>query len=168
MTLPIEDRGPKGGCEPEDIRLLRRVPTLMNEKNDRGEDFVDFPAWFERTGRRTARVQTGFGPVLVRAVVFQDGELDSNAGYMTLLGALLSLPSWTAEFDMVVKGEKGNITVSKDAPIPAPGEILAKGDPMLARNYWDDCLPPSLMQQVLAAQAYLRLPPLVYASRIPQ
>jgi elongation factor P hydroxylase len=138
----------------------------MNEKNDRGEDFVDFPKWFTRTGRRTAQVETGFGAVDVRSVTFEEGELESNAGYITLLSALIKIPDWKAEYQIVLKGDKGPLTVSADQTLPSPGEILAKADPLLARNYWDECLPPSLMQQVLAAQAYLRLPPLVYAQAV--
>lgn len=168
MTTPAVEHGPKGGCEPEDVRLLRRVPSLMGEKNDKGEDFVDFPAWFTRTNRRLATIQTGFGVVTLRAIQFQEGELETNASFLTALTAFLSLPDWKVEYPMTLKGEKSSIELKEGDPIPTPAQIVAKQDPLLARNYWDECLPPGTLQQVMAAQMFLRIPPLVYASRDPQ
>lgn len=94
--------------------------------------------------------------------------MESNAGYLKALSSLLTIPEWPAEYDLALKGEKSTIEVKAGAVPPSPREIAAKADPLLARAYWDECLPPALLQQVLAAQMYLRLPPLAYVARNPQ
>lgn len=152
---------------PEELREIRQVPTFMGTKDeDSGKDYVQFPKWYSRTGVRTAEIDSGLGMVICRAATFDQEELESNVGWLKMTGALLQIPEeWVAEYDMVLKGDKGTVEVKEGEVYPGPRGIFAKQDPKLARAYWEECLPPSLAQQVIAAMMFMRLPPLVHIPR---
>ena len=151
---------------PEELREIRSVPTFTGRVDeDTGKDHVTFPAWYARTGVRTAEIDTGLGVVMLRAVMFDREELESNVGWLKLSGAILRVPEWAAEYDMEIKGDKETLKVAEGDTIPSPREIHAKGDPLLARRYWEECLPPSLSQQVIAATMFMQLPPIAHVPK---
>ena len=158
------EHGPKGGVVPEDLRSIRKVPTLMGQKNEDGTDFIEFPGWFSRVSVRTAEIDTGFGTVTVKAGTFSEKELESDTGYLKLLTLLVDLPEWKADYDITLpaRGKKDNVEVPKGEEIPSPDFVLAYQDAKMARIYVEECMPPSLLQQVLTAQYFLRLPPIAY------
>lgn len=152
------------GCIPEDLRSIRRVPTLMGNKTEEGNDYVDLPRWFTRTGVRTCEIDTGVGTVTLKAGSFSDKELEGDSGYTRLLELIVDHPAWEAEYDITikVKGNKPDIVVPRGGPIPDVETILACKNHAVSKDYVEECFPPSILQQAMTAQYFLRLPPIAY------
>ena len=151
---------------PEELRDLDCVPTFLGrEDEETGKDYVQFPPWFTRTGVRTCEVDSGLGKVILRACAFDQDELESNSGWLKLTGAILSIPDWQMEYDYTLVGEKGERVMVKGESMPSPKDVYTQQDELLARNYWDELLPPSLAQQVIASMLFMRLPPLVFVPK---
>ena len=152
------------GTIPEDIRALRKVHTLAGESNEDGSKFVEFPVWYTRTGVRTATIDSGLGKVVIKAGSFSDKELESDAGYTRMLELIVSHPAWDADEDITlrVKGSRDDIQVEAGKPIPDVETILAVKQHPLSKQYVEECYPPSLLQQVMTAQYFLRYPPIAF------
>jgi hypothetical protein len=160
----LVEHGPKGGVVPEELRNIRVVSTLMGEENDKGERHVRFPTWFHRTGARTAEVDTGLGLVTVRCGSWDEQDMETNQGYLTALDFILEMPAWYAEYDISIKGKKGSaIELTKGDAIPDHVAVRKHRDPLLARKYFEELLPPSLLQMIVAAIAFMGLPPIQVA-----
>ena len=153
-------------CCAEELREIRTVPTFTGRVDeDTGKDYVEFPPWYSRTGVRTVEIDSGMGVVTVRAVSFDKEEMESNVGWLKLCGAVLAIPEWKAEYVIEIKGDKGPLALAEGDVVPTPLDIYSRQDPKLAKLYWEEVLPPSLSQQVIAATMFMQLPPLAHVPR---
>ena len=160
MTEEVVEHGPKGGCVPEELREIRSVPTLMGEKDEEGKKtMVDFPDWYARVGVRTAEIDTGMGIVIVKSTTFTEKELEGPSGYTKLMQAIASCPAWPLDLDTEIEMGGGDWFRAKAGePSPTVQYMLGYENDKANEQYVLECWPPSLVQQIMASQYYLRLP----------
>lgn len=146
----------------------RRIASLDGGEVTEGKSYFDLPAWFSRLGRKHFTIDTGFGTVTLKTVPIQENTLLDFAkcegtACKVMLKSFVEIPEWTAE-DKVVLDK--HTVIEEGQPIPHPSKV-AQMTPEACAKYVAECLPSSLVVQIMAAWRFMQLPPIAYTQADP-
>ncbi len=170
-------------------RNLRRVSTLLGEKNNLGQTHADLPKWFTRTGTISFEIDSGFGTVLCCAPDHRTQKRMEAADEAVSLARERRTEDPTREAEIAKveaarddmrtafalkmirslpagwKNEReevkeGALNVAPGGVLPAPQTVAALG--LAEQRAYMTLLPPSLLGQVWAGYGLLSIPPLYY------
>lgn len=148
---------------PGSIADLRRVASLDGSDLTEGKPYLDLPKWFTRLGRNRFSIDSGFGTVQMKVVPLDDALI---TGFMRqepnackkMLQAIVALPAWAAE-DRVALDK--DLVIEVGEPLPSVETVAAKS-PAVCAKFVGECLPASLLQQIVAGLRFMLLPPIAF------
>lgn len=147
------------------IADLRRVASLDGSDITEGKPYLDLPKWFTRQGRSRFSIDSGFGTVQMKVVPVDEALI---SGFLRqepnsckkMLQAIVALPGWTAE-DRVSLDK--DLVIEAGESLPAVEQIAARS-PAVCAKFVGECLPVSLLQQIVAGIRFMLLPPIAYTT----